>query len=65
MSNIHRRGFASLSPERRAEVAAMGGKAAHAKGTARVFTSDEAREAGSKGGRTTAANARKARRRKS
>lgn len=63
MSNTHKRGFASLSPERRAEVAAMGGKAAHAKGTARVFSAGaEAREAGSKGGRTTAANARKARR---
>lgn len=53
-SNIHKRGFASMSPERRAEIAAMGGKAAHAKGTARVFTKAEARKAGAKGGKATA-----------
>ena len=45
-----------MSPERRAEVAAMGGKAAHAKGTARVFSPEEARKAGSKGGKVAAAN---------
>lgn len=57
-SNIHKRGFASMSPERRVEIAAMGGKAAHAKGTARVFTTAEARKAGAKGGKQTAANKR-------
>lgn len=55
-NNIHKRGFASMTPARRAEVAAMGGKAAHAKGTARTFTKAEARKAGSKGGKATASN---------
>lgn len=32
------------------EIASKGGKAAHAKGTAHEFTSEEAREAGRKGG---------------
>ncbi len=59
-SNVHKRGFASMTAERRAEVAAMGGKAAHAKGTARTFTQAEARKAGSKGGQATAAAARAA-----
>lgn len=54
MSNVHKRGFASMSPARRAEVASMGGKAAHEKGTARIFTPAEARKAGSKGGLMTA-----------
>ncbi len=45
-----RRGFASLSPERRREIASMGGKAAHEQGTAHQFTSAEASEAGKKGG---------------
>ena len=45
------RGFASMSSERRSEIARMGGKAAHERGTAHQFNSDEAREAGRKGGR--------------
>lgn len=45
-----RRGFAAMSPEKQREIAALGGKAAHAKGTAHEFTSDEAKEAGRKGG---------------
>lgn len=44
------RGFAAMSPERRREVASKGGKAAHAKGAGHQFTSEEAREAGRKGG---------------
>ena len=47
-----RQGFAVLDPDKRREVCAKGGRAAHAAGTAHVFTSDEAREAGTKGGRT-------------
>lgn len=39
------RGFVLLPPERRREISALGGRAAHAKGTAHVFTSDAAREA--------------------
>ena len=42
------RGLASLSPERRREIAAMGGKAAAAKGTAHRWTSEAARAAGLK-----------------
>lgn len=51
MSNIHKRGFASMSKERRAEIASQGGKTAHAMGTAHQYTPDEARAAGKKGGR--------------
>ncbi len=45
-----KRGFASMDPERQREVARRGGKAAHAKGRAHEFTSEQAREAGRKGG---------------
>lgn len=45
-----RRGFASMDPERRREIARRGGKIAHEKGTAHKFTPAEAREAGRKGG---------------
>ena len=44
------RGFASMDPQRQREIASRGGKAAHQKGTAHEFNSDEARRAGSKGG---------------
>lgn len=50
-----RRGFASMDPARQREIASMGGKQAHLEGTAHVFTSEEAREAGRKGGQVTAA----------
>ena len=49
-STPSKRGFAAMSPEKQREIASMGGKAAHAKGTAHQFTSEEAREAGRKGG---------------
>lgn len=45
-----RRGFASMSPEKQREIASKGGRAAHAKGTAHEWSSDEARAAGRKGG---------------
>ena len=45
------RGFASMDPERQREIASEGGKAAHEKGTAHEFTSEEAREAGREGGK--------------
>ena len=45
-----RRGFASMDPARVRAIASMGGRAAHAAGTAHQFTSDEARVAGKKGG---------------
>lgn len=44
------KGFASLSPEERRARASAGGRAAHAKGTAHEWSSEEAREAGRKGG---------------
>jgi general stress protein YciG len=44
------RGFASMDPERQREIASKGGRAAHAKGTAHEWSSDEARVAGRKGG---------------
>lgn len=44
------RGFASMDPDKQREIARKGGRAAHQKGTAHEFTSDEAREAGRKGG---------------
>ena len=46
-SGTHNRGFASMDPERQREIASEGGKAAHEKGTAHEFTSEEARRAGS------------------
>ena len=45
-----RRGFASMTPEKQREIASKGGRAAHQKGTAHEWTSDEARSAGRKGG---------------
>ena len=44
------RGFASMDDEKQREIASKGGRAAHEKGTAHEFTSEEAREAGRKGG---------------
>jgi len=44
------RGFAAMDPKRVSEIASKGGKAAHLAGTAHEFTSDEARNAGKKGG---------------
>jgi uncharacterized protein len=44
------RGFASMDRTRQKEIASKGGKAAHQKGTAHEWTSEEARDAGRKGG---------------
>lgn len=49
-SNSGGRGFASMSEDKRKKIASKGGKAAHAKGTAHEWTSEEARQAGKKGG---------------
>lgn len=54
------RGFASMDPQRQREIASEGGRAAHEKGTAHEFTSEEAREAGRKGGQARSANRRNA-----
>jgi general stress protein YciG len=50
------RGFASMDRERQREIARKGGRAAHQKGTAHEFTSDEARAAGRKGGERVSAD---------
>lgn len=48
--NKGNRGFASMDPQKQREIASKGGKAAHQSGRAHEFTSEEAREAGRKGG---------------
>jgi len=50
--NTSDRGFASMDEEKQREIASQGGRAAHEKGTAHEFDSEEAREAGRKGGET-------------
>jgi len=47
-----KRGFTALSPDRRREVAALGGKTAQQRGTAHRWTKEEAQQAGRKGGLT-------------
>jgi hypothetical protein len=52
--SIKDRGFASLSPERRKEIASLGGKTANQRGTAHHWTPEQAREIGRKGGLASA-----------
>ena len=54
--NTSTRGFASMNLEKQREIVRKGGKAAHEKGTAHEFTTDEARAAGRKGGERVSAN---------
>ena len=56
MAGTSNRGFASMNPEKQREIASKGGRAAHAKGTAHEFSTDEAREAGRKGGQAVSRN---------
>ena len=44
------RGFAGMDPDKQRDIASKGGHAAHEKGTAHEFSSEEARKAGHKGG---------------
>lgn len=44
------RGFASMDRAKQREIASKGGRAAHRKGTGHEWTSEEARDAGRKGG---------------
>jgi general stress protein YciG len=44
------RGFAAMDPEKQREISKEGGKASHEKGTGHEFNSQEAKEAGKKGG---------------
>ncbi len=48
--SVKTRGFAKMSKDKQQMIASKGGKAAHAKGTAHTFSSEEARAAGRKGG---------------
>lgn len=47
-----KRGFAGMDPQKQRDIASKGGKAAHAKGTAHEWTSEEARQAGRAGGQS-------------
>jgi hypothetical protein len=53
------RGFAGMDAERQRQISAQGGRAAHQKGTAHEFDSEEAREAGRKGGQASGGSRRK------
>jgi general stress protein YciG len=54
--NTSNRGFASMDPEKQRDIASQGGKASHEKGTGHEFSSEEAREAGRKGGQSSGGN---------
>jgi general stress protein YciG len=53
-----KRGFAAMDKDAQRAIASRGGRAAHARGTAHEFTSEEAAEAGRKGGRTVSRDRR-------
>lgn len=56
MSALRKRGFAAMSREQQRAIASKGGRAAHHKGTAHEFSSEEARKAGYLGGKAVSAN---------
>jgi general stress protein YciG len=56
MADQRARGFAAMDQDKQREIASMGGRAAHEKGTAHEFTPEEAREAGRKGGEAVSQN---------
>jgi general stress protein YciG len=56
MEQKSRRGFAAMNQEKQRTIASKGGRAAHQKGTAHQFTSEEARAAGRKGGEAVSRN---------
>lgn len=51
-----KRGFASMSPEKRKEIASKGGKSAHKQGKAYKFDSQSASKAGKIGGKSVSEN---------
>ena len=51
-----KRGFAAMDANQQREIASKGGQAAHQKGTAHEFDSEEARRAGQKGGEAVSRN---------
>lgn len=50
--NNEGRGFAGMDDQQQREISSKGGKAAHESGNAHEFDSEEAREAGRKGGQS-------------
>lgn len=58
----NRRGFAAMSPERQKQIASEGGRAAHRLGVAHQWNSNEAREAGRKGGQNSKGGGRRSER---
>ena len=52
------RGFAALTPERRREIASLGGRAALAKGSLHRFTPDQYRRGAASGGHAVARDVR-------
>jgi general stress protein YciG len=50
------RGFAAMDPETQRRIASQGGRAAHERGRAHEFSSQEAREAGRRGGEAVSNN---------
>ena len=53
---VSNRGFAAMSPEKQKEIASEGGRAAHQLGVAHEWNSEEARQAGRKGGQSVSQN---------
>lgn len=51
-----KRGFAAMDEATQRQIASKGGQAAHQKGTAHEFDSEEARRAGQKGGEAVSRN---------
>ena len=51
-----KRGFGSMDEAKQREIASKGGQAAHLKGSAHEFSPEEARQAGSKGGKVVSQN---------
>jgi general stress protein YciG len=56
MTALRKRGFAAMDREQQGVIASQGGRAAHRKGTAHEFSSEEARKAGYLGGKAVSAN---------
>jgi uncharacterized protein len=54
------RGFAAMDAEKQKEIARKGGRAAHEQGVAHEWSSQEAREAGKKGGQARGRQGRNA-----
>lgn len=52
------RGFAAMDTEKQREIARKGGRAAHEQGVAHEWSSEEARQAGKKGGQARGKSSR-------